>query len=279
VAGRIERAIGERALVQRRQPERVPHRRVEQQLTFAGLSQLPTRSLKLGVEGGDGGVGLVQLLLQEPGCSAGSARKRRHRPNQGHLPLLDQALLVEGTPVDPNSALRLPGAVERGVEQDRPLCEPLGRAEIGRDSRTAHRIEHRLVAGFLDKRQPGPKRACVLGQQRINVLDLVGLPPGLGLERIQLDQLVLLESLRLGQVCPARDKHLLQFRHPPREGQPLLFNLGTSVVQFGGCLLQIGDPHPKASPPRRGPATPLRATSRNGLLSFTAGWVSLVRKS
>ena len=78
--------------------------------------------------------------------------------------------------------------------------------------RPFHGVQHRGVARTLDEIQPAAKCAWRIGDQRSRVFDFIGQTFGLGLERVQLDELVLSwEALQLGKFCAAVQQRLLQF--------------------------------------------------------------------
>ena len=213
----------------RRQLEGVAQRGIEHQFAAAGRSPvcgwLPPAA---GSSCAMVGIGLVQLLLQQP------AARRRTRW-QTSPPGRSAATLPDCT--SPCLSSAWPSKVS-------PPCGTLRAFQRrGQQHRTA-RLS--LFRGATDPRTPPPcplrpawprnaaPRRSSGGERKAraysvssesHVFDLVGLPFGLGLERVQFDQLVFLEALRLGQFGPAVEQRLFEFGHFARQRQAFGFDL------------------------------------------------------
>jgi hypothetical protein len=186
-----------------------------------------------------GRIGLVELLLQQTRGVAGRAGEQRHRPEHGDLAGLHQALPIQRLAVEGFTALNSFHALQRGREQNgAPRKFFLGRQIRGGGCRV-HLFQRRLVARFFDEVQPRLKRPRVLGDERVHVFDLVGLALRISLERVQFDELVFLEALRLGELSTTIDELLFEFSDFAREWKAFGLDLLPHGSEFGRGLLQI----------------------------------------
>lgn len=127
-----------------------------------------------------------------------------------HQPLLVERLALEGL-----AALRLLRPLEGGGQQHQSPTGFFRRGQIRHGRRLVHSGQHGLITRFFDEVQTRAKGPGVFGQQGVNVFDLIGLPFGIGLERVQFDELVFLKPLRLGELGLAVDQRLFHFADPP----------------------------------------------------------------
>ena len=95
------------------------------------------------------------------------------------------------------------------------------------------------MTGLLDETQARAEGLGVFRHQCIDVFHFLGSTPRLLLELVQLDQLVVLEALRLAVLSLAINELLLQFGERARHRQAFGLDLLARIREIGERLLQI----------------------------------------